>query len=426
MEPYLLGLVREDKAMTMQGDALGVEYDPYAPGFDADPFPVFKELREKAPVYFWKTAGAWILTKFDDVIQALRDPRLSLDRRHWEYYQPNRFKPEHADYELLLDNGLWNVSRADHGRIRRLVSSVFSPRAATQMQELVQRVVDEMLDTIADQTICDIAQSFSEDIAMVVMCQLLRIPQDGIPTFRRFGQALLEGTSIWLQPEEFDRIIAPVAPGVALLRQLIAERRANPGDDLLSNLIRARDEGGKLSENELLALVNTLIAAGTETTGHVICYAVYNLLKHPEQLKLLRADWSLIGKAIEEVMRFDYFGKGGVPRYALEDLEIRGTRIKKGQMIIPVLTSAHRDPDIFPNADVFDITRDPFRNQTFGVGPHSCLGAPLGRAEAETAVCTLFQRFPDVKLVEPPTFGVHSYLRKIASLKVQLSSKNAV
>ncbi len=400
---------------------LGFEYNPYEPGFDANPFPIFKQMQEKAPVYFWNTAQAWLLSKLDDIVNLMRDPRFSLDRKYWEFFQPTTFKPEHADYVLMLDNGLWNVSKSDHARIRRLVGPAFSPRAVAKMRDLVQQTVDSALASFEGQEIADISTGFAEPIPMGVMCKLVRIPDEAVPIFRAFAFALLEASSAWIANDEFDRIIAPVSPGVQLLRKLIHERREKPGDDLLSDLIRARDEEAKLSEGELISLVNALIAAGTETTTDVICLAVYNLLRHPDQLRRLRSDWSLIGKACDEVIRYDGLGKVGVPRYALEDVEIRGTKITKGKMVIGLLSAGLRDPEVYANPDVFDITRDNSNSPHYGVGAHICVGAHLARLEIETAVRSLFERYPNMELVEEPTFGRHSYLRQISSLKVRLN-----
>lgn len=398
-----------------------LEYNPYDPGFDINPFPVFKQMREKAPVFLWNVANAWLLSKLDDIVNLMRDPRFSLDRKHWEFFQPTMFKPEHADYVLMLDNGLWNVSKSDHNRIRRLIGPAFSPRAVTKMQGMVQEVVDAALAGFEGQDVVDVSPSLADPIPMGVMCKLVNIPDDAIPTFRAFGFALLEASSAWLAPDELDRILVPISPGVQLLRKLILERREHPGEDLLSELIRARDQEDKLSENELISLVNALIASGTETTSDVICLAVFNLLRHPEQLKLLQSDWSLLGNAVEEIIRFCGLGKVGVPRYALEDVEIRGTQIKKGKMVIGLVSSGLRDPDAFANPDVFDITRDNSSTPNFGVGAHYCIGVHLARMEIATAIRTLFQRYPHIELVGEPTFGRHSYLRQITSMKIRLN-----
>lgn len=395
-------------------------FNPYAPGFDANPFPTFRYLQEHAPVYFWNVAQAWVLTKHADVIEAMRDPRLSLDRQHWQHYQPTLFKPEHADYAMLLANGLWSVSRADHNRIRKLIAPAFSQRTVGQMQAQIQAVVDDAFRGLEGKDVIDVAHDFAEIVPMAVICKLLDIPTELIPAFRSFGYAFIEATSGWLTPEQFDQVVAPIPEGVRMLRELIANRRANPGPDLMSELIRARDEDSRLSEDELIALVSTLIAAGTETTGHVIAFAVLNLLRHPEQLALLRSDWSLLGSAIEECTRHNYFAKASVPRYATEDLEIRGTKIAKGQMVLALLTAALRDPEVFPNADVFDIRRDPRNNGSFGAGPHYCVGVHLGRVEAALALQKLFGSFGELRLEEEPSFAPHPFLRKIASLKLRV------
>jgi cytochrome P450 enzyme len=249
---------------------------------------------------------------------------------------------------------------------------------------------------------------------------VLAIPARFESKFRGFATAMIELINPWLSPDDAGRAMALIPDGVALLEELVAERRRSPGDDLLSTLIHHEEEGERLTSEELLSLVGAIIIAGADTTTHLISYSVWNLLRHPDQLALLRAEPSLLRNAIEEVLRFDSFGKLGNPRYALEPYPLGDVTVRKGQMIIALLPAALRDPEVFPDPDRFDIRRDTSRSITFGSGPHYCMGAALARLEGEVTIGRLLRAFPDMALAAPPTYARHVSMRCMATLPVSL------
>jgi cytochrome P450 enzyme len=249
---------------------------------------------------------------------------------------------------------------------------------------------------------------------------MLGIPAELDPQFRRFGESVSRAARPGLDPDERDRVLVPFDDGLAMLRALIDERRRHPGTDVLSGLIEVRDRDDRLTGDEIIELVMAVITAGTETVAHLICFAVLTLLRHSDQLALLRREPSLLRTALEETLRYDSFAKNGVARFALDEVPIRGVTITKGQMVFPLLPAALRDPDVFPNADTFDIRRDQTANVTFGTGLHHCIGAALARLEGEAAVGTLLERFPAMALAGEPRFLPHPLLRKMASLPVRL------
>jgi cytochrome P450 len=214
--------------------------------------------------------------------------------------------------------------------------------------------------------------------------------------------------------------MALVPEGLALLEEVVAERRRQRGDDLLSTLIHHEEAGERLTTQELLSLVGALVIAGSETTTHLISFAVWNLLRHPEQLALVRADPGLLRGAIEEVLRFDSFGKLGNPRYVVERYQLGDVELRPGQMLIALLPAALRDPEVFPDADRFDIRRDNLRSIAFGSGAHYCMGAALARLEGEVAIGRLLQAFPSLDLAAPPTYARHVSMRCMARLPVRL------
>jgi cytochrome P450 len=406
--------------LTGQSSVSPFEFDPEAPGFDADPYPAYRYLREEAPVYWWPAARGWLVSRYEDVVWLQKDSRLSLAYLDWEHAQmpPPGYQP--TAYDMLMAFMLFQLSDKDHARVRKLASPAFTPRAIERMRGKIEVLVDEILSRHAPGDRIDIVHVLSEILPMRVIGGLLDVPEEFEPTFHRFGVAFIEATTPWLSFEERARITAPVPAGIELLEKLIADRRSHPKDDFLSTLIHYQEEGDCLSTQELLSLVAAIIIAGSDTTGHLISYAIWNLLRHPEQGQLVKDDPSLMHNALEEVLRYDPFGKRGNPRYAREDFMVRDVQVKKGQMVMAMGPAALRDPSAFPNPDTFDIRRDTSASIAFGLGPHYCLGVHLARLEAEIAMNAFFARFPTARLDGSPTYARHPFFRKMDTLYVVL------
>jgi cytochrome P450 enzyme len=392
-------------------------YNPEDAEYTKDPYPTYRYLRERAPAYHWASAHAWVFTRYHDVVEIMRDRRFSTNVEEWEF-AVHRPESERSDYERLFHKGLFALPPEDHTRVRKLVSPAFTPRAIERMRGSVQQIVDA---TLADAgTELDIAKSFAESIPLRAISSIFDIPAHADQTFRRFGQSVVDGLDTRLTPEERARILEPFPAGLALLREIIAERRRRPGDDLLSALIAAQEDGDRLDTDELVSLVMALISAGGETTTHLICFATRTLLRHPDQLALLRADPTLLRNALDECLRFDNPGKNGLPRFVTEELQFRGVALRKGQLVYPHLPAALHDPEVFAEPERFDIRRDQHANVSFGTGPHHCIGAALARLEGQVAVGTLLTRFPALELAGETTFAAHPFLRKMSSLPVRL------
>lgn len=237
--------------------------------------------------------------------------------------------------------------------------------------------------------------------------------------FKEFAALIVRGATPALNPEEHAKLNAAMPDGLSMLEKLIEERRGKNLDDVLSELVRAEEEGHRIAIDELTSLVVQLISAGSQSTINLIGYSLMTLLKNPDQLARIKADPALLENAIMEVMRFDQFARFGLPRYALEDVEIRGTRIRKGQMVLPMVIGVMRDPKLFTEPDKFDVARDQRHNITFGHGPHFCLGAPLARIETEETVAAMLARFPNMEIGGEPTFVPHPLLRYMHSLPIK-------
>jgi pimeloyl-[acyl-carrier protein] synthase len=393
----------------------GVTFNPMDPTFVADPYPTYRQLRTEDPVHH-SPLGFWVLTRYDDVVAALRDPRLA--KEAIAAFVAARFG---APVPIM---GLSMLDRdpPDHTRLRRLVSTAFTPRVVEGLRPRVQQIVDGLIARAREKGSMDLIEEFAYPIPVNVICEMLGVPVEDHERFKGWSLDIARGLDSILLPPDSDvpkRSVASRTALAAYFRELIAKRRASPRADLLSGLIAAEEAGDKLSENELLATCILLLIAGHETTVNLIGNGTLALLRHPDQLRRLRDNPALIGTAVEELLRFD----GPVQRTARipsEDVVIDGRTIAKGEMVMPFIGAADRDPVQFPDPDRLDIGRTDNRHIAFGWGIHFCLGAPLARVEGQIAINTLVQRLPKLALAtDTPQFRESLTLRGLASLPVQ-------
>ncbi|HEY0093180.1 MAG TPA: cytochrome P450 [Archangium sp.] len=398
-----------------------VHFNPYAPGYDQNPYPVLEKLRAEAGLQYWPPGRAWLLSRYDDAVAVLRDKRFTPDRSEWEFSSmmgADALIPELAE---LNKYGLFSLANQDHARVRKLVSPALTPRAIERLRPEVQAIVDEVLDDAATRGTLDVTSDYAGRIPSRVICSMLKIPKGREELFQRFTDAVVKCFLPGLvNPQEMDGLRADIREGLELVKATIEDRRKNPlENDILTTLIQTEEQGDKLNKEELLALVTALIVGGFETTMHLIGFTVFHLLQRPEVLAQVKAEPELLRNTIEEVLRHDNFLKMAVVRYALEDVELGGTTIKKGQMVMILLGSALRDGTAFDKAEVFDVRRNTNASIAFGHGAHYCLGANLARLEVQVAVEGFLRRFPKVKLAGEPSFGQHPTMRKMESLQVE-------
>lgn len=400
-----------------------VPFDPYAPGYDVDPYPALKELRTTAPIMYWDQGRAWLVTRYEDAIAVLRDDtRFSPNQADWEFAGEMGTVALIPEMDDISKAGLFALSSADHTRVRKLVSPAFTPRAVEWLRPEIQAIVDELLDAAAAKGTVNVMTDLADIIPARVMGAMLKIPKGREVLFQRFTEAVIRTVlPSLIPPDEVEAMRKDIREGLALMRETIEDRRRTPLEkDILTALIQAEEQGDRLSTPELLSLVAALIVGGFETTVHLIGFTMSNILQRPELFAQVKAEPELVKNVVEEVLRFDNFGKLGASRFAREDVEIGGATIKKGQMVLIMLNSALRDEAAFPRSETFDVRRNTSASIAFGNGVHYCLGANLARLELRIAVGTMLERFPDMKLVAPPTFGPHPVIRKMEKLEVQL------
>ncbi|KJY20528.1 MULTISPECIES: cytochrome P450 family protein [Streptomyces] len=374
---------------------------PYADqDFLADPFPLYGKLREDGPVRRVVVAGgldAWLVTRYEEGLAALSDPRLSSDVRDASDPRLLAQLPE-TERESMLSNML-RSDPPDHTRLRRLVSKAFTARRVAQMRPRIQAITDGLLDGIVPAGRADLVADFALPLPVAVIGELLGVPVDDQHDFQRWTDRMIMRGAEPPDPAVVNEAWQHMR---AYVTDLIRAKRAHPGDDLLSGLIAARDEEARLSEDELIAMVFLLLAAGYITTVNLISGGIAMLLAHPGQLDLLRSDPELLGSAVEEFLRYDGPVSPGIARFAREDVEIAGVTVPRGATVLIASAIADRDPARFPDPDRLDITRPDNAHLAFGHGVHYCLGAPLARLEGHIAIGTALRRLPGLALAVPP------------------------
>jgi cytochrome P450 PksS len=373
-----------------------------SPQFKANPFPFYARLRAEAPVHRMTLPtreDAWLVTRYDDVVRVLKDERFAKDT-------DNALTPEQAARQPWfrtmfkpLKRNMLDLDPPDHTRLRALVSKTFTPRLIEQMRDRIQALTDELFDKVQGHGRMDLIHDYALPLPTTIIAEMLGVPAEDRHKFHRWSNAVLSaGSSTWA----LWKAIPSVLLFMRYIRKFIKKRRASPRDDLVSALARAEEAGDTLSEDELLAMVFLLLVAGHETTVNLIGNGTLALLEHPDQLERLRDDPGLIKPAVEELLRYTSPVETATERYAREDVTVAGVTIPRGEMVFPVIASANRDERQFPNPDKLDLTREPNRHLSFGLGAHFCLGAPLARLEGQIAINTLLRRAPDLRLAVLP------------------------
>ena len=392
-----------------------VSFNPLDSDFVADPYPTYHRLRREDPVHL-SPLGFWVLTRYEDVVAILRDGRAAKEAIQEVVAAKLGIQASARTALSMLDR-----DPPDHTRLRALVSKAFTPRVVERLRPHIQEIVDGLLDGVECRGTMDLIEEFAYPLPVIVICEMLGVPIADHERFKGWGLDIARGLdSVLLPPDSPVRERALAARGglAAYFRELIAERRTSPRDDLLSALIAAEEAGDSLSEEELLSTCILLLIAGHETTVNLIGNGTLALLRHPDQLRRLRETPALITTAVEELLRFD----GPVQRTARvpnADITVGGRTIKEGELVMPFLAAADRDPAQFPDPDRLDLGRTENRHIAFGWGIHFCLGAPLARVEGQIAINTLVQRFPKLALATAaPEYRPSLTLRGLARLPV--------
>ena len=362
----------------------------------ADPRPDFRALLRSKPVVRAEMPDGsigWLVSGYNEVRQVLVDQRFSRARA----VAPGRAL---QGTEVFAAGSINGLDPPEHTRIRRLVASAFTARRVEAMRPRVASIVDELIGGLLDQPQpADFVAGFALPLPVQVICEMLGIPAEDMEQFHAWSDTIVGD---WQQ--DSDEIMTALAGLYGYFGRLIEVKRAQPADDLMTALIAARDETGRLSEEELTVLGCTLLIGGHETTANQISLSLILLLDHPAEMDKLRADPGLIPGAVEELLRYVRLG-GGLPpaRMTTEEVELGGVTIPAGEVVLPLFATANRDPSVFSDPDRFDVSRGPASHLTFGAGVHHCLGAQLARLELQEAFRGLLGRVPGIRLAVPAT-----------------------
>jgi cytochrome P450 len=398
----------------------GASYNPFAPGFYENPYPQYDRLLERDPIHRISFGNTWIVSRFQDVETLLRDPRLSADDRKSRRFDAMRKRLEKAgvwDEEEARTPSMLRSDPPDHTRLRRLVSKAFTPRAVAALEPRIVKIVDELIDTIAASGEMDVIHDLAYPLPVKVIAEMLGVPDRDRDRFKHWSDEIVRTLGV-SNLDDFRRSKRAGDELRAYLEGVAEERRREPQEDLISGLLRAEEEGDKLSLAEVFATCSLLLIAGNETTTNLIGNGLLALLRHPDQLALLRENPTLVENAAEETLRFDPPVQL-TARLVAEPFEFHGHRFRQGQEIVLLLAAANRDPAANPNPRRFDVRRREIRHLSFGHGAHFCLGANLARLEARIAIGALVERLPDLRLAaHRPRWRDNTILHGLESLPV--------
>ena len=401
-----------------------MSFDPYSPEFRTNPYPIYQRLRDETPIFYADNAGMWVISRYEDVVAILKDRRFgrSLDGTALAINRPRSTPddPLHA-FKKLGEHSLFDKEPPDHTRLRGLVHKAFTPKRVENLRDQIEKITADLLGAIEPDGEADLLETVAVPLPVTVIAEMLGVPEADRHHLRPWSHDIVAMYELTHTPEQAERAAHAASEFSAYLRDLAAERRARPGDDLMTALVQAEEDGDKLTEDELVSTCVLLLNAGHEATVNVVGNGLFALLRRPDQHALLRDTPALVPSAVEEMMRFD------TPlqlfrRKAREGIAYKGHTFAAGDEFALLFGSANRDPLRFDNPDTLDITRRDNPHIAFSAGIHFCLGAPLARLELVSVIGAIMRRFPKLRLVGPePRFRDSFVIRGLEALQVAWS-----
>ncbi|MEV0226453.1 cytochrome P450 [Streptomyces sp. NPDC050704] len=397
-------------------------FDPWDQAFVADPYPAYAELRAGGRVHYYEPTNQWLVPRHADVSALLRDRRLGRTYQHrFTHEDFGRTAPpaEHEPFHVLNDHGMLDLEPPDHTRIRRLVSKAFTPRTVEGLRPYVERLASELVGELVAEGGGDLLTVVAEPLPVAVIAEMLGIPESERAQLRPWSADICGMYELSPSEETAAKAVRASVEFTEFLRELIAVRRKEPGDDLVSGLIAAYDEGDRLSEQEMISTCVLLLNAGHEATVNATVNGWWALFRNPEQLAALRADRGLVSTAVEELMRYD------TPlqlfeRWVLDEIEVDGTVIPRGSEVALLFGSANHDPAVFARPESLDLSRPENPHISFSAGIHYCIGAPLARIELAASMGALLDQAPTLRLAAEPKRKPNFVIRGLEGLLVEL------
>jgi len=399
-----------------------VSLDIRDPDFYNNPYPYYEELRAKCPLFFWEEHELWVFSLHEDVTALFRDRRLGRKIDPESIPQCRRPKPESAATQPFFDIDQLSMLAQEppaHTRLRGLVQKAFMAREVEQLRPRIEQLSHDLVDRMIDAGQCDLLKVFATPLPVTVIAEMLGVPTEMTDNLLAWSHAMVKMYEMERTQKMELGAVAASREFVAFLRELVADRRRNPSDDLISRLVEVEEAGEKLTEDELIANCILLLNAGHEATVNLIGNGMLALLTHRDQLERWRADSSLTDTAVEELLRYDT-PLHQFNRWVLQSFEYRGRQFEVGQEIAMLLGSANHDELVFDSPNELDLGRKRNPHVSFGGGIHYCLGAPLARLELSIAFSVLIQRLPEMKLIGTPKYCNSFHFHGLESLNVQV------
>ncbi len=391
----------------------GIVWNPMRRELRADPYPFYHRLRTEDPVHRSRPAGGYVLSRYDDIVAVLGDRSFSSDERRWRRFARIAARNRRAGLPDFYETDLASMLRRDppdHTRLRTLVSRAFTPRAVERIRPRIEAAVEELLHGLRGRHEIELVRDFASPLPVTIIAEMLGVAAPDRERFRHWSneavRALGDGTH-----EDRRRALRAMEEMKVWLGGEIDARRSAPRPDLLSELVMAEEQGDRLTTQELFSTCVLLLVAGNETTTNLIANGTLALLRHPEQIEILRKDPRRIPAAVEELLRYDSPVQL-TSRIVTEESSLRGRELHPGQQVVLLLGAGNRDPERFPEPDRLDVGREAVKPLSFGHGLHYCLGAQLARLEAAIAFERLLERLPELRLGgEPIVWGTNTVLR---------------
>ena len=398
-------------------------FDLKSPQVARDPYPAFAWLRDRDPVHWSESLGAWVVTRYADALEIWNRPELfSSDRFRKVRAEFTSQRPDVRAVAAVLSEWLVFRDPPDHTRLRALLQKSFTPRQLASSRPRIQAAIDALIDAALEKREIDFVSDFAFPLPAIVIALLLGAPGEDIERIKQWSDQLAAylGGSLDGQ-DNFTRARAGVEGLVDYFTLLLREKSRSPGEDLIGLMLRAEHEGHTLSGDEIVANCVLLLFAGHETTTNLLANGLFHLLRDPAALAALRAHPELDASAVEELLRIESPVPSTV-KVATRDLAFGGATLRAGEMVLPFLSAANRDPRQFDQPDQLDLARTPNRHLAFGWGIHFCLGAPLARLEAALAFRSLLERAPELALADPePRWRPWLFFRALETLRVRFA-----
>lgn len=406
-------------------------FNPYSKDFIRNPDPVWQVLLRDYPIAWHKDLGMWLVSSHELCDRMLKDNRFTPNFRAWEHAPPPKAEADKNDFDKAFEKGFFAVTPQEHLRLRKLTMPAFSRPVMGKIDAKIRDLVVECFDAIGEAESFDVYDALAIKIPVRSIARMVGVPTDQEAVFHEFAVNVIKSTRINLGPKEREVAMQATLPGFAYFRQLIEERRAraHPGDDFLGSLVSAREAGSQLDDYEILSVIFALITAGSDTATDLHTFLIHGLLTNPDQYRLLRQKPELMENAIIELLRYGSFGKMPFFRFATDDIEFGGQRIRKGQGIGVNIQAAWHDPAKWQRPDTLDITRRLDGNIVFGAGAHFCIGTYLVRVQGRLMLTEFMRRFPEAGLVngdgELDYEWTHHNARRINRLWVKTNAGKA-